>query len=273
MHQTSLRELYCSSLLTTLGTPFSSFLRSSETCYSTFDRELLAVYLAIRHYCHFLEGRHFQVLMDHKPLTYALHARPDHHSPRQARQLDFISQFTSNIHHVHGSENVVADALSHIELNALISGQPPVVDFAAMAKAQATDPQVRTLQSSPSSPLVVVAVPLANSSDTLLCNISAGPQRPLLPRQWRCTVFDFLHDLLTQIFEQHSDLSLLDMCGQVSMLMCADGHVPTSSANEQRSSVIPLPHSPPFPYLMPDLTLFTLILSNHFHHHKDSPIS
>ena len=31
----------------------------AETCYSAFDRELLAVYLAIRHFCHFLEGRHF----------------------------------------------------------------------------------------------------------------------------------------------------------------------------------------------------------------------
>jgi hypothetical protein len=31
----------------------------AETRYSTFDRELLAVYLAIRHFRHLLEGRHF----------------------------------------------------------------------------------------------------------------------------------------------------------------------------------------------------------------------
>ena len=122
------------------------------------------------------------MLTDHKPLTHALHTRSDRHSPRQARQLDYISQFTSNIRHIHGSDNVVADALSRIETNALLSGQPPVVDFAAMAKAQATDPQIRALQSSPSSPLVVQDIPLANSNYTLLCDISTGshaaPSRP-----------------------------------------------------------------------------------------------
>ena len=32
----------------------------------------LAVYLAIKHFQHFVEGREFHVLTDHKPLTYAL---------------------------------------------------------------------------------------------------------------------------------------------------------------------------------------------------------
>ena len=44
----------------------------AETRYSTFDRELLAVYLSIKHFRYFLEGRLFHVLTDHKPLTYAL---------------------------------------------------------------------------------------------------------------------------------------------------------------------------------------------------------
>ena len=70
---------------------FSRKMKPAETHYSTFDRELLAVYLAIKHFSHFLEGRHFQVLTDHKPLTYALNIRSDRHSPRQARHLDYIS--------------------------------------------------------------------------------------------------------------------------------------------------------------------------------------
>ncbi len=108
---------------------FSKKMKPAETRYSTFDRELLAIYLAIRHFRHFLEGRHF----------HALHTRLDRHSPRQARQLDYISQFTSAIHHIQGSQNVVADALSRIEMNAVLSGQPPIVDNAAMAQAQVTD--------------------------------------------------------------------------------------------------------------------------------------
>ena len=163
---------------------FSKKMKPAETRYSTFDRELLAVYLAIRHFRHFLEGRQFHVLTDHKPLTFALQARPDRHSPRQARQLDFISQFTSTIRHIHGPENVVADALSRIETNAILNNQPPVLDFAAMAKAQAVDPQVRSLQSAQSSPLVIEPIPLSNSTDPLLCDVSTGSQRPLVPLQW-----------------------------------------------------------------------------------------
>ena len=159
---------------------FSKKLKPSETRHSTFDRELLAVYLDI-----FFTS----LKVDSSMRMYALHT---HHSPRQAHHLDYISQFTSNIRHIHGADNVVADALSRIETNVLLSGQPPVVDFTAMATA---DPQIRALQSSPSFPLVVKAIPLAKSSDTLLCDISAGAQRPLVPRQWRCTAFESLHGL------------------------------------------------------------------------------
>ncbi len=140
----------------------------AETRYSAFDKEFLAIYLAIQHFRHFLEGRPFQVLTDHKPLTFALNSRSDHHSPRQARQLDYISQLTSAIRHIRGLDNVVADTLSRIETHALLSGRPPTVDFAAMAKSQASDPQVRSFQSSPSSSLVVEAIPLTDSSDPLL---------------------------------------------------------------------------------------------------------
>ena len=81
-------------------------LQPAETRYSTFVRELLAIYLAIKHFRHFIVGREFCVLTDHKPLTF------DKYTPRQTRHLDFISQFTADIRHVHGYANPVADALS-----------------------------------------------------------------------------------------------------------------------------------------------------------------
>lgn len=82
-----------------------------------------------------LEGQQFHVLTDHKPFTYALHRCSDHHSPHQARQLDYIAQFTSVIQHISDADNVVIDTLSRIEMNALIMIQPPVIDFVAMAKS------------------------------------------------------------------------------------------------------------------------------------------
>ena len=174
---------------------FSKKLRPVETHYSTFDRELLAIYLGIKHFRHFLEGRHFHVLTDHKPLTYALNSKPDRHSPRQSRQLDYISQFTSVICHVEGHNNPVADALSRIETNALATGLPPVIDFAAMAQAQKIDPQIRALQSSPSSSLKVESVPVPMSTDTILCDTTTRSPHPLVPQDWRRPVFDSLHRL------------------------------------------------------------------------------
>ena len=71
------------------------------------------------------------------------------HSPRQIRHLDFVSQFTSDIRHVKGAENPVADALSRIELNGLAQHQG--IDFEDMAKAQASDPDLTQFQQSSSS--------------------------------------------------------------------------------------------------------------------------
>ena len=94
---------------------FSKLMKPAEKRYSTCDRELLAIYLAIKHFKHFVEGRHFHVITDHKPLTFTLNSRLDRYSPRQSHHLDYISQFTSTIRHIQGSQNVVADALSRIE--------------------------------------------------------------------------------------------------------------------------------------------------------------
>ena len=91
---------------------FSVKLDNAQKKYSAFDRELLAVYMAIRHFRWVLEGRTFHVWSDHKPLSYALHGLTDARTARQQRQLSFVAEFTSDIRHIAGKENVVADALS-----------------------------------------------------------------------------------------------------------------------------------------------------------------
>ena len=62
---------------------FSRKLTQTESCYSTFDRELLAIYLSIKHFRHFIKGRIFHVVTDHKPLIYSLASNSNHYSPRQ----------------------------------------------------------------------------------------------------------------------------------------------------------------------------------------------
>ena len=92
---------------------FSRKLSSTEKRYSTFDRELLAIYLSVKHFKYFLEGHTFTIFTDHKPLTYIIESKTDR-SPRQTRQMEYIAQFTNEIIYVNGKDNVVADMLSRL---------------------------------------------------------------------------------------------------------------------------------------------------------------
>ncbi|CAB0001762.1 unnamed protein product, partial [Nesidiocoris tenuis] len=94
---------------------YSRKLSENERKYSAYDRELLAAYACVKQFRYLLEGRIFTLYTDHKPLTYAFRQKSDKSSPRQARQLDYIGQFTTDIQHISGKDNVVADYLSRIE--------------------------------------------------------------------------------------------------------------------------------------------------------------
>nr|CDS25375.1 gag pol polyprotein [Hymenolepis microstoma] len=104
---------------------FSKKLTTTEKRYSTFLRELLAIYLAVKHFRHILEGRQFTIFTDHKPLIYAFGIAADHHSPRKTQHLDFITQFTSDVRHIGGASNVVAGAMPRMELNQIVV--PPLI--------------------------------------------------------------------------------------------------------------------------------------------------
>jgi cleavage and polyadenylation specificity factor subunit 1 len=94
---------------------FSKKLNPAQHKYSAYDRELPAVYEAVEHFCHMLEARHFTIFTDHKPITYAFQQKRDKCSPRQFNHLDFISQFTTDVRHISGQDNVVADVLSRVK--------------------------------------------------------------------------------------------------------------------------------------------------------------
>lgn len=62
---------------------FSRKLDKAQKSYSTFDRELLAMHSAVKHFAYFLEGRRFHIYTDHKPLMFALASSSEHWTPRQ----------------------------------------------------------------------------------------------------------------------------------------------------------------------------------------------
>jgi len=86
----------------------SKKLIDAQKKYSPYDRELLAIYMAIKHFRHMLEGRHFVIYTDHKPLVYAFNKDQLQSSPRQTRHLELISQFSTDIRYITGKTNVVA---------------------------------------------------------------------------------------------------------------------------------------------------------------------
>lgn len=171
---------------------FSRRLKPAESRYSTFGRELLAIYLAIRHFRYFLEGRDFFVLTDHKPLIYALRAGPDRHSPREIRHLDYIAQFTTDLRHVKGDDNTVADALSRTHIASVKAA--PTIDMPALAAEQSHDEELAALLSDTSS-LVFEKVLLPDGDGFVWCDMTTGSPRPFIPSKLRCAVFESLHRL------------------------------------------------------------------------------
>jgi hypothetical protein len=170
---------------------FSKRLQPAESRYSAFGKELLAIYLGIRHFRHVLEGRNFIVFTDHKPLTYALRSTTDRYSPRETRHLDYIAQFTSDIRHVSGVSNPVADALSRI--NATTCTADNSIDLAAIAAAQVSDPEIEQLRRS--SSLKIENVPMHSSEGTIICDTSQRIPRPVIPLAFRRQVFETLHNM------------------------------------------------------------------------------
>lgn len=122
---------------------FSKKLSDTQQKYSTFDRELLGIYMAVKHFQRLVEGREFTIFTDHRPLTYAFSQKPSSNdTPRRIRQLDFISQYCTNIQHIEGRDNIVADALSRIEQIDV----PSPINYADLARCQHDDQELLRLR-------------------------------------------------------------------------------------------------------------------------------
>ena len=207
---------------------FSAKLEAAQLSYSAFDRELFGVVAGIRHFRHQLEGRQFAVWTDHKPLMFALRRVTDSWTARQQRQLSYIAEFTANIIHIPGKQNLVADLLSRPPQAVPAPGPaktasvkvPPGslavsqgagrtagafslpgrlaaavaadgVDLEEMAGAQNDCYSVKQLKEDSSLSLQEWRV----GKQALICDISTGRRRPVVPVAWRKKVFEAVHSL------------------------------------------------------------------------------
>ena len=61
---------------------FFKTLDAAQRKYSTFDHELLAVFLSLKHFKHILQGRDLNIVTDHQPLVKAFRSTKDNFTPR-----------------------------------------------------------------------------------------------------------------------------------------------------------------------------------------------
>lgn len=172
---------------------FSRKLTDTQKNYSTYDRELLAIFLAVEHFKSMIEGHNLIIFTDHKPLTFAfskLGKNNNKESQRRIRQLLFISEFTTDIRHVSGQDNVVADALSRING---IECASSVIDYEKLAHEQRKDVELKTLVNSSEHTFKKFITP--GTSQKIYCEITSENARPYLTENFRKNAFYAIHNL------------------------------------------------------------------------------
>ena len=145
----------------------------------------------------------------------------DRHAPREARHLSFISEFTTDIQHVSGSDNAAADALSR-SLNtsdreggltqeptgsspsetlqptttAAISLFPQAaVPIGELIRIQLDDLELRDLLRDHQPQLLLEEFHPDGLNGELFCDVSTGKPRPYVPKPLRKEIFEGLHSL------------------------------------------------------------------------------
>lgn len=172
--------------------PLSFFSRKfspSQQKFSTYDRELTAIYESIKYFRHSLEACEFSIYTDHKPLVYAFMQRSDKASPMQQRQLDYISQFSTKIIHVNGADNVVADALSRVDALHM----PTSFDFIDLSTKQLEDDELKELLKSKTTSCKFTKMLVGNEKTPLILETSTENCRPYLPVSFRQQTFNTFH--------------------------------------------------------------------------------
>ena len=92
-------------------------LNIHQVNYPVHDKEMYAIMHALDKWRPFLLGKHFKVYIDHRSLTH-LKTQPNLNQ-RQLRWMERAADYDCEILYKPGKENVVADALSRVQINAI----------------------------------------------------------------------------------------------------------------------------------------------------------
>ena len=90
---------------------YSRKLNPAQTWYTTTECELLAIVETLKEFCNILLGQQITVFTDHKKLTYKRF-----NTERVMRWRLILEEFGPQLTYINGEKNIVADALSHLDL-------------------------------------------------------------------------------------------------------------------------------------------------------------
>lgn len=101
---------------------FSKSYTASQRNYSTPEKELLGVVMAIEHWKETLYGSEFTVFTDHQHLTWLLNKKDPH--PRLERWMIRLSLYRFTLVYKPGKENIVVDMLSRLPDENTLNNDP-----------------------------------------------------------------------------------------------------------------------------------------------------
>lgn len=135
--------------------------KCESTQYAIYEQELLAIVFATKKLRMYLDGIHFTVFTDHKPLLKLMSKDAKEPSERRVLRLcNALAKFDFNLVHVKGKNNAVADALSR---NAVLyhclstkdnSIKPSSTLIDTIRIEQQKDPRITLLRNNPTYTLV-----------------------------------------------------------------------------------------------------------------------
>ena len=164
---------------------FSKKLSQAQRKYSTFDRELLASYLAVLHFRHHIKGRYVLLLTDHKPLCSAFKSVNPTKSDRQQRHLSLLTEYLADVSYISGFQNIVTDCLPR-PANAVTLD---VCDLPEIAEVQPSDEEAQAYSDR------LKSFQLLSSERRVLCDTSTPFPRPFVPASLRMSVLNSQHSL------------------------------------------------------------------------------
>lgn len=171
---------------------FSVKLDETQQNWSTYDRELYALYAPVEHFEHFTEGRDVVLVTDHRPLTHMFTTKKHCKLHRRSHQIEYLAQFTNKVIHISGSSNTVADSLSRPD--ECVEAVESEVTFERIAEAQDTDEEITNFRKDGLQGHMLREVMLPRGK-SIICSVMDGKNRPIVPRPFQRQGYLQLHNL------------------------------------------------------------------------------